>query len=103
MWRNPYLNLLATAWKYARNEKRRYLNIYGFYVSTDNKHEIVNTDEGTAKWVSLSQIDQINLFPPVAYYLRHSTDASSGQLYSASEWKKAQLVRVLTESRDQNY
>ncbi|HNR08590.1 MAG TPA: ABC transporter ATP-binding protein [Saprospiraceae bacterium] len=35
MWRNPYLNLLATAWKYARNEKRRYLNIYGFYVITN--------------------------------------------------------------------
>ena len=35
MWRNPYLNLLATAWKYARDEKRRYLNIYGFYVITN--------------------------------------------------------------------
>jgi len=29
---NPYLSLLATAWKYARHEKGRYLLIYGMFI-----------------------------------------------------------------------
>lgn len=32
--RNPYLNLLHTAWKYAREEKHRYLLVYSFYTIT---------------------------------------------------------------------
>jgi ATP-binding cassette subfamily B protein len=30
--RNPYLALLRTAWKYARNEKRRFVTIYSMFV-----------------------------------------------------------------------
>ncbi|WP_254412292.1 ABC transporter ATP-binding protein [Dyadobacter diqingensis] len=30
--RNPYLSLLATAWRYARQQKKRYLLIYGLFV-----------------------------------------------------------------------
>lgn len=30
--RNPYISLLATAWRYARQQKKRYLLIYGLFV-----------------------------------------------------------------------
>ena len=32
--RNPYLNLLGTAWRYAREEKKRYLTVYSFFTVT---------------------------------------------------------------------
>lgn len=32
--KNPYLNLLVTAWRYAREEKPRYLTVYSFYTVT---------------------------------------------------------------------
>jgi hypothetical protein len=30
--RNPYFSLLATAWKYARQEKKRFVLVYGMFV-----------------------------------------------------------------------
>src|SRR5688572_17131233 len=30
--RNPYFSLLATAWKYARHEKKRFVLVYGMFV-----------------------------------------------------------------------
>lgn len=35
MARNPYVNLLQTAWKYARDEKRKYLLIYSCFTATN--------------------------------------------------------------------
>ncbi|MCB9053718.1 MAG: ABC transporter ATP-binding protein [Lewinellaceae bacterium] len=32
IWNNPYLSLLRTAWKYARDQRRRYLLIYGMFL-----------------------------------------------------------------------
>src|ERR1700742_1827906 len=29
---NPYLSLLSTAWRYARNERKKYLLVYGMFV-----------------------------------------------------------------------
>lgn len=33
--RNPYFSLLSTAWTYARNEKRRYLVVYGMFIMSN--------------------------------------------------------------------
>lgn len=30
--KNPYLSLLATAWRYARQQRGRYLLVYGMFV-----------------------------------------------------------------------
>lgn len=32
VWNNPYLSLLRTAWKYARDQRRRYLLIYSMFM-----------------------------------------------------------------------
>ena len=29
---NPYISLLGTAWRYARNEKKRYVLVYGMFI-----------------------------------------------------------------------
>lgn len=84
-------------------DRKETWNIYGFYVDVSVKHEIINEDEGIAKWVSLDEVEKMDLFPPVAYYLKHALNPNSGLLYSSSEWEKAQLVRVLTEVKDKDY
>lgn len=35
IWNNPYLSLLRTAWKYARDQRRRYLLIYGMFLASN--------------------------------------------------------------------
>ena len=30
--RNPYISLLATAWRYARQQKKRYLLVYAMFI-----------------------------------------------------------------------
>ena len=32
---NPYINLLSVSWRYAREEKRRYMMVYGGFVCTN--------------------------------------------------------------------
>jgi len=71
--------------------------ITGFLVKIENKHEIVNSVEGNAQWIKLEDADKLDLFPPVAYYLKHATVENSGILYSVSEWENTKLVRVVME------
>ena len=38
--RNPYISLMKTAWKYANEEKKRYLLIYGMFAVSNTVHAL---------------------------------------------------------------
>lgn len=78
-------------------------HIFGFLVNIQDKHEIVNSSEGVARWISLDEVAKMNIFPPVAYYLEHVVNQNSGLLYNASNWKEAKLVGVVKETKDTDY
>lgn len=80
-------------------DRKETWQIFGFLVSIQNKHDVVNSKEGVAKWTPLNQVKDLDLFPPVAYYLEHAINTNSGILFSASNWENAKLVKLIKETR----
>ena len=64
---------------------------------------LVTSDEGTAHWVKKKDMmHKENVFPPIKYYFNHILNDHKGVMYDMSEWRDSQLVRVLSETIDQN-
>lgn len=79
--------------------------IFGFLVVLTYKPKLTSQlKEGKAFWLSRSKAEETGkLFPPVAKYINHSTDPTSGLLYNFSTWNNAELVENLSEKVDKDY
>lgn len=76
---------------------------YLFRAEIPSDQPVHSTIEGETRWIDLDEVLKLEkLFPPSKYYLKHILDKKSGLMYNSSEWKDAQLVRVLTEKVDKN-
>ncbi len=76
---------------------------YLFRANIPSSQPIHSTNEGETHWIELDKVLTLEkLFPPSGYYLKHILDEHSGIMYNSSEWKDAQLVRVLSEQVDRN-
>ena len=85
-------------------DRKEIWSIYGFVVNAAKRDDIkVDTHEGEAKWIDIKKLDEMDIFPPVKYYLDHVINKKSGLLYSWSEWENAKLVKVLKETKDLDY
>lgn len=61
------------------------------------------SNEGSAHWVKKKDMMNMeNVFPPVKYYFNHILNDHKGVMYDMSQWRDSKLVRVLSESVDQN-
>jgi len=77
--------------------------IFGFRVDVDQNYDVVNTHEGDSEWIDLDKLQEMEIFPPVAYYLKHALNAQSGLMYNYSHWEGAKLSKVLSEKLDTDY
>jgi 8-oxo-dGTP diphosphatase len=76
---------------------------YLFRAEIPKDQPIHSTDEGETRWIPIEELMTMeNIFPPSKFYLEHILDKTSGIKYNASEWRDAQLVRVLSEKIDTN-
>lgn len=76
---------------------------YLFRAEIPSEQPVRSTQEGETTWISIGELMHLeNVFPPSKYYLEHILDKTSGIKYNASEWKNAQLVRVLSEREGTN-
>lgn len=76
---------------------------YLFRAEIPEDQPVHSTDEGETAWVEIKELMTMdNVFPPAKYYLPHILDENSGIMYNSSEWKDAQLVKVLSEHVDKN-
>ena len=77
---------------------------YLFRAEIPTNQPIHSTEEGETQWIEIDKLKELdNVLPPSKYYLQHILDKNSGIKYNASEWKDAQLVKVLSEKTDKNY
>jgi 8-oxo-dGTP diphosphatase len=77
-----------------------------FAFATTIPHKVTpqNSPEGTNHWVKKSEMLVMeNVFAPIKYYFNHVLNDKPGVIYNMSEWENTQLVRVLSETIDQNY
>lgn len=59
--------------------------------------------EGTSHWMKIVKMMTLeNVFEPVKYYFKHVLVNKSGIIYNMSEWNNTKLVRVLSETIDNN-
>ncbi|MDO8609487.1 MAG: hypothetical protein Q7R95_02980 [bacterium] len=71
---------------------------YLFYATIPYSQKIISTNEGISEWIEIEKLLKLeNVFPPSKYYLKHILNSNSGIKYNFSEWKKAQLVKVINE------
>lgn len=74
---------------------------YLFRAEIPADQPIHSTDEGETHWIPLEELMTMDkVFPPSQYYLAHILDKNSGLMYNASEWREAQLVKVLSQRVD---
>ncbi len=77
---------------------------FSFYIELSEEPKIKPAvTEGEAHWVEINKAKNLeNVFQPVKYYFDHVLNNKPGIIYNNSEWKNTQLVRVLSETIDQN-
>jgi ADP-ribose pyrophosphatase YjhB (NUDIX family) len=81
-------------------DRKEILQIFGFSAVVSSKPTTSSRlIEGKAMWLTPSQAKKTGiLFPPVAEYMKHSTNPTSGLMYNYSTWKKAELVENISET-----
>lgn len=71
---------------------------YLFRTSIPYETTIINNHEGTSEWVPIPDLLKMeNVFPPSKHYFDHILNDKPGILYEASQWKDAQLIKVLSQ------
>lgn len=71
---------------------------YIFRATLDGEQAVRDSDEGASAWIEIDELLEMDkVFPPSKYYFQHVLRDTRGILYNNSEWKEANLVRVLSE------
>ena len=77
--------------------------VFGFLAIIENEPpNLIANEEGELQWIDRNDL-AVNdtLFPPVKYYLDHLLHGK-GILYNNSLWEHTKLIKVLSESVDNN-
>lgn len=65
--------------------------------------KLLESDEGSSHWVEKDQAMSLeNVFEPVKRYFDHVLNNHSGIIYNYSQWENTHLVKVMSETIDQN-
>ncbi len=71
---------------------------YLFRAEIPTDQPIHSTAEGETHWVPIKELRNLpNVFPPSKFYLDHILAQGSDIMYNASQWRDAQLVKVLSQ------
>lgn len=93
--KNVVLKVLAFHHHIDRNEVwMEYL----FRADIPETQIVKSSNEGKSKWINIDELSTMEkVFPPSKYYFSHILYNKPGIIYNASEWKGANLVKVLSE------
>lgn len=76
---------------------------YLFRATVPSSQKITNSPEGHSEWLPINSLLKLkNVFPPSKYYFDHILNDRPGVKYNSSQWRDAQLVKVLSEHTDQD-
>ncbi len=74
---------------------------YLFRAAIPQSQKIQSTHEGKSQWIEIEELKALkNIFPPSKFYFDHILNNKPGILYNFSQWKDAQLVKVLSQRVD---
>jgi 8-oxo-dGTP diphosphatase len=77
---------------------------YLFRATIPTEQEVTHSPEGTSEWVKIEDLMTMDkVFPPSKYYFEHILNDKPGILYNFSEWKDAELLKVLSERVDADF
>lgn len=68
-----------------------------------NPSPLINNEEGQGQWIKKEDAFLLdNVFEPVRYYFDHVLNDKPGIVYNNSQWENSKLVKVLSQTIDNN-
>jgi 8-oxo-dGTP pyrophosphatase MutT (NUDIX family) len=95
----PAVRLKVVAIHHHLDRAEIWVNFITLTKLTRAPDQLRDSDEGTSEWLTVEQITaQDKVFPPSQVYFEHVLGDRPGIMYTNSEWRGAELVRVLSQT-----
>jgi 8-oxo-dGTP diphosphatase len=91
------IELKVNAINYHINKNQTWI-IFGFLANIETFQETNNTEEGKTQWFNLEALKDLNIFPPIKYYLEFITQDNKAMLFMSAECENSELKNLLSKS-----
>lgn len=77
---------------------------YLFSAKIPSDQKVKSTAEGKSGWIKVDELMKLEkVFEPSKHYFDHILNDKPGIMYNYSQWKDAQLVKILSERVDRDF
>ncbi|MBL8015008.1 MAG: NUDIX domain-containing protein [Candidatus Doudnabacteria bacterium] len=72
--------------------------VFGFYSQLNEMQSCRSTYEGEVEWIEIAKVNDLEIFPPIKYYLDWLLEGGKGTMFMAGEWENSQLVQLFSRN-----